>query len=345
MINHPTDSSPQHSVCSHAQLAERIADAIWELHQARLTQEDVDATRDYLEGLLAGQLLPLLEEEDRALRSCGTDRHFVRRIRDRSERRHHRQLREHHRITDAVHDVHRARTGTQVLDRAERVSALLTAHLMGEDRELATAPEAKERHGAPGDELTAELQELVRHDHGRITAAMAAARLASTHRSADELGSFDRVESAVSHHAVVMSTRAYPLLRSADPALGHACTDSMVGELRTIEHAIRALNELIRGGAGGNPSVQQRLRLWSEIEQSWARHIAEEETLVQQVGAKLGPQRAVRLMSLLRRPIGHSLTRAHPRLLGGGRPTRAAIVIQGRLDRARDELDNRTTWS
>lgn len=345
MINHPTDSSPEHSVCSHAQLAERIADAIWGLHQARLTDADVEATRARLEDLLARQLLPLLDAEDRALRSCRTDRHFVRRIKDRSERRHHRQLREHRIMTEAVYDVQRARTSMLALDRAERVSALLTAHLAGEDRELATGPEAEERHGARGDELTAELQELVRHDHGRITDAMVAARLAATRHSEDELGSFDRVVSAVSHHAVVMTTRAYPMLRSADPELGHASTASMVGELRTIEHAIRTLNDLIRGGAGGNPSVQRRLELWSEIEQSWARHITEEEKLVQDAGAELGPQRAVRLITLLRRPIGHSLTRAHPRLLGGGWPTRVAIIFQGRLDRARDELDNRSTWS
>lgn len=185
----------------------------------------------------------------------------------------------------------------------------------------------------------------MRHDHGRITDAMVAARIAATHRSEDELGSFDRVVSAVSHHAVVMSTRAYPMLRSADPELGHAVTDSMVEELRTVEHAIGRLNGILRGGAGENPTVQHRLNLWSEIEQSWERHTAEEELLIRRSGAKLAPQPAVRLITLLRRPIGHSLTRTHPRLLGGGRTTRAAIVFQGRLDRARDELDNRSTWS
>lgn len=353
MISHPTraaqhddpGSSAEQHVCDHAQLAERIADAIWALHQARLAQGDSEAARGRLERLLTGELLPLMSAEDRALRSCESEHHLLRRMSARSERRHRRQLREHRRMVDAVQDVKRARTVTQALDRAERVSALLTAHLTGEDHELASSPESKQDHRALNKGLATELDELVRHDHGRITDAMGAARIAATHRSEDELGSFDRVVSAVSHHAVVMSTRAYPMLRSADPELGHAATDSMVDELRTVEHAIGRLNGLLRGGAGGNPTVQQRLRLWSEIEQSWERHIAEEEPLVRRVGAKLGPQPAVRLITLLRRPIGHSLTRAHPRLLGGGRPTRAAIVFQGRLDRARDELDNRSTWS
>ncbi|MEO8749038.1 MAG: hypothetical protein ABI384_01460 [Allobranchiibius sp.] len=341
MINQPTGSSPGRTVCSHAQLAERVTDAIWELHQARLTEVNVEAARAQLEDLLVRQLLPVLNTEDRALQSCGTDRHLVRRMKQRSERRHHRQLREHRRMIEAVHDVQRAHTSMLALNHAERVSALLTAHLIGEDRELAAAPESERDHGA----LTAELQELVHHDHARITQAMVAARLAATNRSEDELGSFDRVVSAVSHHAVVMTTRAYPMLRSADSELGPACTASMLSELRSIEHTIRALNNLLRGGAGGNPSVQRRLQLWSEIEQSWARHTTDEETLVHHAGAELGPQRAARLITLLRRPIGHSLTRAHPRLLGGGRPTRVAIIFQGRLDRARDEMDNRSTWS
>lgn len=338
-------SSPQQNVCGHARLAERLADTIWQLHQARLAEQGVGAARVRLVRLLTEELLPLLSEEDRALRSCGTDRRLVRRMMDRSERRRRQQLREHRTMADAVHDVERARTTTLTLDRAERFSALLTAHLAGEDRELAEAPGPESGGGTSPEVLTAELEELLRHDHARITAAIVAARIAATDRSDDELGSFDRAVAALSHHAVVMSTRTYPMLRSADPRLGHAAADDLVRGLRRMEHAIGHLNALLRGAAGVNPSVQHRLRLWSEIEQSWARHIAEEEPLVHRTGALLGPQRVVRLITLLRRPVGRSLTRAHPRLLGGGRPTRAAIVFQGRLDRARDELDNRSTWS
>lgn len=330
------------TVRDHARLAERLADDIGRLRQARLSHHDFPQVRDRLEAFLTDDLIPYLHAEEAAL-SKAADRPHRRGWW--GSRRPRRRLREHRRVIDAAHALRRADTPVLALARAERVRALFFAHLIGEDREfLATAGAGAGEHpdrSSGTAALTAELDELRIHDHARITAAIAAARDAAAEESDDELGACDRAVAALSQHAAVMATRAYPMVRRVLSDPERAALRPLTGDLRCAERAMRHLNRLLRGAAGESDN---RERLWTDVERAWQQHVADEEPLVRQVAPVLGPERVASLMTLLRRPVGHSLTRPHPLLLHGGWPTGLAIRAQYRIDEWRDVLDNRVSW-
>lgn len=340
-----TGCSGGEQVCDHARLVERLADTIWRLRLARLlAPEHVHEVRACLESLLVDELIPSVQEEERALHAGDCDQHPFRISVSREQWRRRRQSREHRHLIEAVHEVQYSRTTMQALTRAEEVRALLHAHLVREDHALVATDSARMPGRYDGEALNGELDELLVHDHARITAAIAAARAASALRSEEELGSYDRAVAALSHHAVMMSTRAYPMIRDADPDLERSDTQVLTSDLRNAERALSQLNQVLRGAPGSDASVQHRLRLWDGVEQFWQDHIAEEERLVRHAAPLLGPERVVDLVALLRRPGGHSLTRVHPRLLGGGWPTRTTVRAQSRIDRWRDEMDSRSPW-
>lgn len=331
-------------VRDHARLAERLADNIGRLRQAHLDHDDTREVRDRLEAFLVEDLIPYLQAEESALREIAGPRRWTGRWVSRAQRRLHQRLHEHHRVIDAAHEMQRADTTVLALVRAEDVRALLFAHLVGEDRELVTVTQA-----AAADEdsdniaISAELDELLVHDHARIAAAITVARDAAADGSDDELDACDRAVAALSQHAAVMSTRAYPMIPGPRSGPDRAATRALTDDLRRAERAMRHLNRLLRGAAGGDPSFDNRDRLWNDVEESWQHHVAGEEPLIRRAAPLLGPERVLSLITLLRRPVGHSLTRPHPQLLRGGWPTGLAIRAQYRFDRWRDDLDNRGT--
>lgn len=332
-------------VRDHARLAERLADDIGRLRQARLDHGDTRAVRDRLEAFLVEDLIPNLQAEESALREVAGPRRRTGWWASRAQRRLHQRLHEHRQVIKAAHELQRAETTVLALARAEDVRALLFAHLVGEDRELATVTQA-----AAADEdsdrvaIGAELIELLVHDHARVTAAITVARDAMTDRSDDELDACDRAVAALSQHAAVMSTRAYPMIPGPRSGPDRAATRALTDDLRRAERAMGHLSRLLRGAAGEGSSFVSRDRLWNDVEKSWQQHVAGEEPLILRVAPLFGPERVVSLITLLRRPADHSLTRQHPQLLRGGWPTGLAIRAQYRFDRWRDVLDNRVTW-
>jgi len=334
------------TVRDHARLAERLADDIGRLRQARLSHHDVGPARDRLEAFLSDDLIPSLHVEDGA-RPESSDRSRRAGWRgSRGQRRIHRRVRDRRRIIDAAHALRLADTPVLALVRAEHLRALFFAHLAWEDRELLAAARAgaDDRSGpsAGAAALSAELDKLLVHDHGRISAAVTVARDAAAGGSDDELYACDRAVAALSQHAAVMSTRAYPMVRRVLPGPDRAATRALTEDLRGAVRALWHLNRLLRGTWWEEPEGQERL--WKEVERAWQRHVADEEPLIRRVAPSLRPERVASLITSLRRPVGHSLTRAHPRLLRGGWPTGLAIRAHYRFDRFRDVLDNRASW-
>lgn len=157
--------------------------------------------------------------------------------------------------------------------------------------------------------------------------------------TADQLDAADHATAAVSQHAAVMATRAYPMARRLLPGPDRAAIMPLRDDLQSAECALGHLNRALRGAAGED--FDSRQRLWDEVEKAWQRHVAGEEPFIRTLTPILRPDQALSLIAPLRRPAGLSLTRQHPALLCGGWPTRMAIHAQHRVDRWRDILDNR----
>ncbi len=238
------------AVRDHARLAERLADDIGRLRHARITHNDIGQVRDQLEAFLTDDLIPFLHAEDDALIEAAGHAHRPGRW-SRGQRVNRRRSRDHRRVIDAVHALQRADTPLLALARAERVRALFFAHLIGEDRDLLAAARAEadghsgQRAGTDG--LVAELGELLAHDHARITAAVTTAREAAAAGSEDEVGACDRATAALSQHAAVMATRAYPMVWRVLPKPERAVIGPLTEDLRCAERAMRHLNRLLGG--------------------------------------------------------------------------------------------------
>lgn len=329
------------AVRDHAMLAERLADHISQLRQARLMHHDIAAPRGRLHAFLTDDLIPYLHNEEATMYGLSAGSHRPGSLGARAQRRTRRRLRDHSEIIAAADTVRSAETTLQALNRAERVRALLDAHLVAEDRELLAAarskPDAGGQASLPG-ALAAELQEILVQDHLRIARAVTLARDA-TADGPDQLDACDRATAALAQHAAVMATRAYPMAQRLLPRREQAAIRAMQHDLRCAERALRHLNRILRGAAGED--IQNREQLWDQVERVWQRHVADEEPLIRRLRPLLRPEQALSLIAPLRRPVGRSLTRQHPALLRGGWPTRMAIRAQHRIDRWRDILDNR----
>jgi hypothetical protein len=324
-------------VPDHVRLAERLADHIGHLREARTRHEDVGATRDGLHAFLTDDLVPYLHDEEAVL-YAGSGRPGWRGTRARQRTR--RRLRDHRRIITAAAAVGSAESAPQALDRAERLRALFDAHLRREDRELiAVARSTAAGRSRPewSAVLATELQAVHARDHARIASAISAAR--QTTGVLDQRDACDHVAAGLSQHAAVMSTRAYPMASRLLAGAAWATIRSMRGDLRGAERALRHLHRTLRGAAGED--VHNVERLWEEVAQAWQRHIADEEPFIRRLAPLLRPEQALSLIALLRRPAGLSLTRPHPTLLRGGWTTRMAIHLECRIDQWRDVLDNR----
>ena len=329
------------AVRDHARLAERLADHISQLRQARLTHHNIAAPRDHLHAFLTDYLIPYLQDEEATVYGPLAGSRWPGWLGPRAQRRTRRRLRDHSEIIAAADAVRSAETTALTLNRAERVRALLDAHLVAEDRELLAAarstPDVGRRASLSG-ALATELQEILVQDHVRIARAVTLARDA-TADAPDQLDACDRATAGLAQHAAVMATRAYPMAQCLLPRRERAAIRSMRDDLRCAERALRHLNGILRGAAGED--LQDRERLWDQVERAWQRHVADEEPLIRRLTPLLRPEQALSLIAPLRRPVGRSLTRPHAALLHGGWPTRMAIHAQYRIDRWRDALDNR----
>jgi hypothetical protein len=333
----PIVFSVELAVPDHARLAERLADRIGQLRQARVRRDDVAAARDGLRTLLTDDLVPYLHDEEVAL-YAGSDRPGWRGARAR--RRAGRRLRDHHRIITAADAVRSAESAPLALERAERLRALFDAHLIREDRELIAAARSTSVDGgrlAWPAVLATELQEVHARDHVRIAHAITLASQATD--VLDQRDACDHATAALSQHAAVMANRAYPLARRLLSSAESATIRSLRRDLRSAERTLRHLNRTLRGAAGEDlHNVEQ---LWDEVAHAWQRHSADEEPLIRRLAPLLRPEQTLALITGLRRPARLSLTRPHPNLLRGNWTTRVAIHAQYRIDQWRDVLDNR----
>ncbi len=329
------------AVRDHARLAERLADHISQLRQARLTHDDIAAPRDRLHAFLTDDLIPYLHNEEATMYARSAGSRWPGWLGARAQRRTRRRLRDHSEIIAAADAVRSAETTLQALNRAEQVRALLDAHLVAEDRELLAAARSKPdagRQASLSGALATELQQILAQDHLRIARAVTLARDA-TAGAPDQLDACDRATAALAQHAAVMATRAYPMAQSLLPRRERAAIRAMRDDLRCAERALRHLNRILRGAAGED--LQNKEQLWDQVERAWQRHVADEEPLIRRLTPLLRPEQALSLIAPLRRPVRRSLTRQHPALLRGGWLTRTAIRAQHRIDRWRDILDNR----
>jgi hypothetical protein len=325
------------AVPDHVRLAERLADHIGHLREARTRQEELAAARDGLHAFLAEDLVPYLHAEEAVLYArSGRSGWRGFRARQRTGRR----LRDHRRIITAADAVRSAGSVPLALDRAERLRALFDAHLFREDRELIAVARSMAVGGSRPEwsaVLATELLEIHARDHARIARAISLASQATN--VLDQRDACDHATAGLSQHAAVMSTRAYPMARRLLPSDAWAIVRSMRGDLRSAERALRHLNRTLRGAAGED--LRNLERLWEEVAQAWQRHTADEEPLIRRLAPLLRPEQALPLIAQLRRPAGLSLTRPHPTLLHGGWTTRMALHAQYRIDQWRDVLDSR----
>ena len=329
------------AVRDHARLAERLADHISQLRQARLTHDDIAAPRDHLHAFLTDDLIPYLHNEEATMYAPSAGSRWPGWLGGRAQRRTRRRLRDHREIIAAADAVRSAETTLQALTRAERVRALLDAHLVAEDRELLADSRSNSdagRRASLSGALATELQQILAQDHLRIARSITLARNAPAD-APDQLDACDRATAALAQHAAVMATRAYPMTQRLLPRRERAAIRAMRDDLRCAERALRHLNRILRGAAGEN--LQDKEQRWDQVERAWQRHVADEEPLIRRLTPLLRPEQALSLIAPLRRPVGRSLTRQHPALLHGGRATRTAIHAQYRIDRWRDVLDNR----
>jgi hypothetical protein len=329
------------AVRDHARLAERLADHISQLRQARLTHDDIAAPRDRLHAFLTDDLIPYLHNEEATMYARSAGSRWPGWLGARAQRRTRRRLRDHSEIIAAADAVRSAETTLQALNRAEQARALLDAHLVAEDRELLAAARSNSdagRQASLSGALATELQQILAQDHLRIAGAVTLARHA-TADAHDQLDACDRATAALAQHAAVMATRAYPMAQSLLPRRERAAIRAMRDDLRCAERALRHLNRILRGAAGED--LQNKEQLWDQVERAWQRHVADEEPLIRRLTPLLRPEQALSLIAPLRRPVRRSLTRQHPALLRGGWLTRTAIRAQHRIDRWRDTLDNR----
>jgi hypothetical protein len=329
------------AVRDHAQLADRLADHISQLRQARLTHDDIAAPRDRLHAFLTDDLIPYLHNEEATMYARSAGSRWPRWLGARAQRRTRRRLRDHSKIIAAADAMRSAETTLQALNRAEQVRALLDAHLVAEDRELLAAARSKPaagRQASLSGALATELQQILAQDHLRIARAVTLARDAAA-GAPDQLDACDRATAALAQHAAVMATLAYPMAQRLLPRRERAAIRAMRDDLRCAERALRHLNRILRGAAGED--LQNKEQLWDQVERAWQRHVADEEPLIRRLTPLLRPEQALSLIAPLRRPVRHSLTRQHPALLRGGWLIRTAIRAQHRIDRWRDILDNR----
>lgn len=329
------------AVRDHARLAERFAHHESQLRQASAGHQAEDATRARLDAFLTDELMPYMRSEETALYAGPGSSRRPGWLGRQMPRRARRRLRDHRRIIAAADTIRSAETAPLALTRAERLRTLFDKHLAHEDRELLAAERSRpdDRHRpSRSAALATELQEILVQDHARIAGAITRARDLAADLP-QELDACDRATAALSQHAAVMATRAYPMARHLLTGPDRAGLVSMRHDLRCAERALRHLNRTLRGAAGED--FDNRERLWDEVDQAWQRHITDEEPLIRSLTHLLRPDQALSLIAPLRRPAGLSLTRQHPALLRGGWPTRAAIHAQHRIDRWRDILDNR----
>jgi hypothetical protein len=329
------------AVRDHARLAERLADHISQLRQARLTHHDIAEQRDRLHAFLTDGLIPYLLNEEATIYAPSAGSRRPGWLGRRAQRRTRRRLRDHSEIIAGADAVRSAETTVLALNRAERLRALLDAHLVAEDRELLAAARSNSytgRRASLSGALATEVQQTLVQDHVRIARAVTLARDA-TADAHDQLDACDRATAALAQHAAVMSTRAYPMAQRLLPRRERAAIRSMRDDLHGAERGLQHLNGILRGAAGED--LQDKNQRWDQVERAWQRHVADEEPLIRRLTPLLRPEQALSLIAPLRRPVGRSLTRPHPALLHGGRPTRMAIHAQYRIDRWRDVLDNR----
>ena len=328
----------------HARLAQRLADDIGRLREARLQHGEIQQAQDGLNAFLGNDLIPYLRAEEAELYAASTGSQPSGRFGSGKKRRLSRRLREHREVIGAADALHSVSTPLQALNDAEHVASLFNAHLVEEDRELLAAPRPQANDGSVPTltaALATALDAVLAHDHARIAHAVTLARHAPADDPANKVGACDRAVAALSQHAAVMSTVAYPMARLLLPRPERAPLRSLTADLRQAEQAMRHLNRLLRGAARENPRYEEQM--WQVVERAWRRHVADEEPLLRRLAPLLPPERAVSLMASLRRPFRHSLTRPHPALLHAGWPTRLAIRAQYRIDRWRDVLDNRSS--
>ncbi len=183
----------------HARLAQRLADDIARLREARLQHCDTQPARDSLDAFLADELIPYLRAEEDELYAAPANSQAPGRFRLGKKRVLNRRLRQHRELIGAADALHSTTTLLQALTDAQRVASLLNAHLVEEDRELLAAPRQQTDDGSVPSLMAAlatEMNEVLAHDHVRIARAISLARHVAAEDPANRVGACDRAVAA-----------------------------------------------------------------------------------------------------------------------------------------------------
>ncbi len=243
----------------HARLAQRLADEIVRLREARFQHWDTRPARAVLNEFLVDELIPYLQAEEGMFYHASAHSESSGTSRPVKKRRLSRRLREHRELIGAADALRSATTQLQTLTEARRVASLLNAHLVVEDRDLLAALNRQTDGGlAPTltDALATELDTVLIYDHDRVARAVSLARHVAAEDPANRLIACDRAVAALSQHAAVMSTVAYPIARRLLRRGERVRLHRMTADLRQAERAMRHLNRLVRGAARENPGYE-----------------------------------------------------------------------------------------
>gem|GEM_PF-1945804 len=142
----------------------------------------------------------------------------------------------------------------------------------------------------------------------------------------------------LSAHMSVAETILYPAARRALPD-GARRTAALYARAREITSVLRAIEQILYGDAR---SPRESFKdLVAELDESTARLDEEEQLLVRDLEAALGPERSARLADQLRDGLAHAPTRPHPNLPRRGPWAKPTMRLLGRWDRMLNALNAR----
>jgi hypothetical protein len=189
--------------------------------------------------------------------------------------------------------------------------------------------------GRPGD-----LTELANAIHGdeermRSRARSTPAPVADPRHSSRAV---DAPIARLSAHMSVAETILYPAARRALPDQARWVDELYAGN-REIMSVLRAIEQILYGDARlPRESFED---LVTQLDEQTARLDDEENRLVADLEAALGPERSALLAEQLRDGLAHAPTRPHPHLPHGGPLAKAAMRLLSRWDHLLDALNAR----
>jgi hypothetical protein len=327
-----TTVAPQALLLDHAWLAQALSREVDSLENAWWEHERVATTADSLGSFVDEVVAPYLQAEEVALYAGAGRVQFAappQRILQRRLR-----VREHSRILETAADLRRLPTGHRTVTVARQLRSLFEQHIAREDRALARADVRLPAGEAKPTELDRFVMDAVAAAHARISRQLDWAAHEGALEPAGLPAAAEHVIGSLCQHYALMARHVYPLA-------GREATRQLRSGMRSSEHAMLSLERILHGNA-----LERREhfdRAWDAVVAAHHRHVAVEEPLVEQLAHRLSTEQTVRLLGSLRAGASRTAAgRPHPASPLFGAAGALAAVVNQRLDRVRDALDNRS---